>query len=265
MKKYLSYFKLRYNVALQYRASAIAGIFTQFFWAIMQILIYIAFYKNSTGTDISLEQLTSYVWLRQSFYSLINHVTDGEIRSSIENGNVSYELIKPINLYWIWFSKTISSRIGACSIKCIPTLLIAPFLPGWINLNAPSSLGALILFAVTLFMGMFIISSIINLFYISLFYTMSSKGTTSIFYGLLEFFGGGFIPIALMPSVWQKICYLLPVSLATDLPFRIYTGNIDLLNGLKYIGVQVIWICILVGLGNLFLNRVLKKTVIQGG
>ena len=265
MKKYLSYFKLRYNVALQYRASAIAGIFTQFFWAIMQILIYIAFYKNSTGTDISLEQLTSYVWLRQSFYSLINHVTDGEIRSSIENGNVSYELIKPINLYWIWFSKTISSRIGACSIKCIPTLLIVPFLPGWINLNAPSSLGALILFTVTLFMGMFIISSIINLFYISLFYTMSSKGTTSIFYGLLEFFGGGFIPIALMPSVWQKICYLLPVSLATDLPFRIYTGNIDLLNGLKYIGVQVIWICILVGLGNLFLNRVLKKAVIQGG
>ena len=265
MKKYLSYFKLRYNVALQYRASAIAGIFTQFFWAIMQILIYIAFYKNSTGTDISLEQLTSYVWLRQTFYSLINHVTDGEIKSSIENGNISYELIKPINLYWIWFSKTISSRIGACSIKCIPTLLIVPFLPEWINLNAPSSLGALILFAITLFIGMFIISSIINLFYISLFYTMSSKGTTSIFYGLLEFLGGGFIPIALMPSVWQKICYLLPVSLATDLPFRIYTGNIDLLNGLKYIGVQVIWICILVGLGNLFLNRVLKKAVIQGG
>lgn len=265
MKKYLSYFKLRYNVALQYRASAIAGIFTQFFWAIMQILIFIAFYKNSTGTDISLEQLTSYVWLRQSFYSLINHITDGEIRSSIENGNVSYELIKPVNLYWIWFSKTISSRIGECSLRCIPILLIAPFLPGWINLNVPSSLGALILFAVTLFMGMFIISSIINLFYISLFYTMSSKGTTSIFYGLLEFFGGGFIPIALMPSVWQKICYLLPVSLATDLPFRIYTGNIDLLNGLKYIGVQVIWICILVGLGNLFLNRVLKKAVIQGG
>ncbi len=265
MKKYLSYFKLRYNVALQYRTSAIAGIFTQFFWAIMQILIYIAFYKNSTGTDISLEQLTSYVWLRQTFYSLINHVTDGEIKSSIENGNISYELIKPINLYWIWFSKTISSRIGACSIKCIPTLLIVPFLPEWINLNAPSSLGALILFAITLFIGMFIISSIINLFYISLFYTMSSKGTTSIFYGLLEFLGGGFIPIALMPSVWQKICYLLPVSLATDLPFRIYTGNIDLLNGLKYIGVQVIWICILVGLGNLFLNRVLKKAVIQGG
>lgn len=265
MKKYISYFKLRYNVALQYRTSAIAGIFTQFFWAIMQILIYIAFYKNSVGTNISLEQLISYVWLRQAFYSLINHVTDGEIKSSIENGNVAYELIKPINLYWIWFSKTISSRIAACSIKCIPILLIAPFMPGGINLDGPVSIEALILFVITLFIGMFIISAIINLFYISIFYTMSSKGTTSIFYALLEFFGGGFIPIALMPSIWQKICYLLPVSLATDLPFRIYTGNIDLLEGVRYIGVQFIWIFVLVGLGNLFLNKILKKVVIQGG
>lgn len=265
MEKYISYFKLRYNVALQYRTSAIAGMLTQFFWAIMQILIYIAFYKNSAGTNISLEQLISYVWLRQAFYSLINHVTDGEIKSSIENGNVAYELIKPINLYWIWFSKTISSRIAVCSIKCIPILLIVPFLPGGINLDGPVSIEALILFVITLFIGMFIISAIINLFYISIFYTMSSKGTTSIFYGLLEFFGGGFIPIALMPSIWQKICYLLPVSLATDLPFRIYTGNIDLLEGLKYIGVQFIWICILVGLGNLILNKILKKVVIQGG
>ena len=265
MEKYISYFKLRYNVALHYRTSAIAGMFTQFFWAIMQILIYIAFYKNNVGTNISLEQLISYVWLRQAFYSLINHVTDGEIKSSIENGNVAYELIKPINLYWIWFSKTISSRIAACSIKCIPILLIVPFLPGGINLDGPVSIEALILFVITLFIGMFIISAIINLFYISIFYTMSSKGTTSIFYGLLEFFGGGFIPIALMPSIWQKICYLLPVSLATDLPFRIYTGNIDLLEGVRYIGVQFIWIFVLVGLGNLFLNKILKKVVIQGG
>lgn len=265
MKKYISYFKLRYNVALQYRTSAIAGIFTQFFWAIMQILIYIAFYKNATGTSISLEQLISYVWLRQAFYSLINHVTDGEIRSSIENGNVAYELIKPINLYWIWFFKTISSRIAACSLKCIPILLIVPFLPRGINLNGPVSIGALVLFAITLFIGMFIISAVINLFYISIFYTMTSKGTTSIFYALLEFFGGGFIPIALMPSVWQKMCYLLPVSLATDLPFRIYTGSINLLEGLKYIGIQFIWIGVLVILGNIFLNRILKKVVIQGG
>lgn len=265
MKKYLSYFKLRFNVSLQYRASAIAGMFTQFFWGIMQILIYMAFYKNVTSENISLEQLISYVWLRQAFYSLINHVTDSEIRTSIENGNVAYELIKPANLYWMWFSKTIATRIATGFIKCIPILIITPFLPGGLNLNAPISISSLILFGVSLFIGMFIIASIVNLFYISIFYTMTSKGTTSIFYALLEFFGGGLVPIALMPNVWQKICYLLPVSLATDLPFRIYTGNISILNGILYIGMQFIWIAVLALIGNLLLNKILKKVVIQGG
>ena len=50
MKKYLSYFQMRFNTMLQYRASAIAGICTQFFWGFMQILIYIAFYKSATST-----------------------------------------------------------------------------------------------------------------------------------------------------------------------------------------------------------------------
>lgn len=265
MRKYISFFKLRFNVALQYRTSAIAGILTQFFWGIMQILIYRAFYKNGAGTGMVLEQLVSYIWLRQAFYSLINHVTDNDIKSSIENGNVAFELIKPINLYWIWFSKTSSSRMAACLLKCIPVILIASILPGNINLNGPASLGTFVLFAVTLFLGMFIMTSIINLFYIGIFYTMTSKGTTSIFYALLEFFGGGFIPIALMPKLWQTICYLLPISLATDLPFRIYTGNINILEGLKYVVVQFIWLGILVVLGSILLKKIMKTVVIQGG
>lgn len=265
MKKYLSYFRLRLNVALQYRTSAIAGMFTQFFWAIMQILIYIAFYKNATSENMSLEQLISYVWLRQAFYSLISHSTDSEIKSSIESGNVAYEIVKPLGLYWTWFSKTVATRIATASIRCIPILMISPFLPGGLNLNAPNSFSSLILFSCSLFIGMIIISTIVNLFYISVFYTMSSKGTTSIFYALLEFLGGGLVPIALMPGVWQKICYLLPVSLATDLPFRIYTGNISIQNGISFISLQLIWIVVLVAIGNLLLNRNLNKVTIQGG
>ena len=265
MKKYISYFKLRFNVALQYRVSAIAGMSNQFFWGIMQILIYIAFYKNSPGVTISLDQLTSYIWLRQAFYSLVNNSTDAEIKTSIENGNISYEMIKPINLYWIWYSKTISSRLSLCLLKSIPILLIIPFLSSNINLDGPVSFTALLLFAFSLFLGMLIIAAIINLFYICVFYTMTARGITSVFYAIIEFFGGGFIPIALMPKIWQKICYMLPISLVSDLPFRIYIGNINTIEGIKLMGVQIAWIGILILLGNVLMNKVLKKVVIHGG
>ena len=110
-----------------------------------------------------------------------------------------------------------------------------------------------------------LMAAILNVFYISLFYTMSSKGTYSIFYAIIEFFGGTFVPIALMPPFWQSFCYMLPFSLAADLPFRIYTGNITINNSIICIMMQIIWFMILTICGTIITNKRLKKVVIQGG
>ena len=40
MKKYLSFFRLRFITGLQYRTAALAGIATQFFWGAMEILTF---------------------------------------------------------------------------------------------------------------------------------------------------------------------------------------------------------------------------------
>ena len=38
MKKYLSFFRLRLNMGMQYRTAAAAGMVTQFVWGIMEVL-----------------------------------------------------------------------------------------------------------------------------------------------------------------------------------------------------------------------------------
>lgn len=265
MKKYLSFFKLRLNIALQYRAAAIGGMFTQFFWAIMQILIFQAFYKVVTSNNISLEQLVSYIWLKQAFYTIVSPSSDSEIKTMIEKGNISYELCRPTNIYWMWFFKTLANKIAGGTLKSIPILLIAPFLPWGLSLLPPVGVLECILFLVSLFLAICLMAAIINAFYISLFYTMSSKGTNSIFYAIVEFFGGTFVPIALMPRFWQDFCYMLPFSLAGDLPFRIYTGSIGINSGLTYVAMQVIWLLFLTITGTVITNNRLKKVVIQGG
>ena len=49
--KYLSFFKLRFAVGLQYRFSAIAGLATQFFWGAMMLFLYEALYKNGISIE----------------------------------------------------------------------------------------------------------------------------------------------------------------------------------------------------------------------
>lgn len=265
MRKYLSYFKLRFNIALQYRISAIGGMFTQFFWAIMQILIYQAFYKVTISENISLEQLISYVWLKQAFYTIISGSTDIEIKTMIETGNIVYDLCRPTNIYWMWFFKTLANKMAGSFLKCIPIIIVASILPAGLSLKAPAGIAEFILFLITLFFAICLMSAIVNIFYISLLYIMSSKGTNSIFYAIIEFFGGTFVPIALMPRFWQKLCYMLPISLACDLPFRIYSGNISIYNAMPYIAMQIVWLVLLAGTGTLITNKKIKKIVIQGG
>ena len=45
MKKYWSFFRMRFLGGLQYRAAALAGCITQFAWGFLEILMFHAFYR----------------------------------------------------------------------------------------------------------------------------------------------------------------------------------------------------------------------------
>lgn len=265
MKKYLSYFKLRFNTSLEYREAAIAGIVTQFFWGIMQIMIFRAFYKNGVETEISLNELVTLIWLRQAFYGISSWSVDSEISRMIEKGNIAYELCRPMNLYWTWFFKTISTRLAATLLKFSPIIIISILLPKGYSLLPPASVVSFVLYLIALSLSIFVVAGIINLVYISFFYTISSKGSAALFYAVASFFAGNQIPIPLMPRGLQVICYILPFGIISDLPNRVWSGNIGVQGALIGIGIQLIWICILVCIGNLLMKKSLKKVVVQGG
>ena len=71
MRIYTSYLKLYISHNLQYRTAAYAGIVTQFAWGLLQIFMYMAFYKaNPDSFPMTLTQLSSYFWLQQAFMTL---------------------------------------------------------------------------------------------------------------------------------------------------------------------------------------------------
>lgn len=71
MKKYLSFFRLRFIMGLQYRTAAAAGIVTQFFWGAMEILAFRAFYEaDAAAFPMPFEAVVTYVWLQQAFLAM---------------------------------------------------------------------------------------------------------------------------------------------------------------------------------------------------
>lgn len=267
MKPYISLMRVRFLNGLQYRAAALGGLATQFFWGVMMISIYLAFYRSSgQPQSFSLSQLVTYCWLQQAFLALlILYDWDYELFGMITSGDISYELCRPCNLYWLWYVKLLSRRVSSAVLRFLPIIIISIILPEPYRISPPHSLAAFLLFLATLFLGVLMLITISMLIYISVFKTMSPVGSMA-FIGIVgEFFSGMTIPIPLMPDWLQKICYIMPFRWTSDLPLRVYTGNIGTLEGLVSIGVQIIWITLLAVMGLLLMNRVTNRVIVQGG
>lgn len=267
MKPYISALRVRFLNGLQYRAAALGGLTTQFFWGVMAILIYQAFYatKSQAGA-ISFSQLVTYIWLQQALLALIMlYDWDYELFDMITSGNISYELCRPCNLYGLWYAKLLSKRLSSVTLRFLPIIIVAFLLPNPYKLSLPQSPLSFLLFLITMLLGLLLLVSISILIYISVFKTMSAVGSMA-FIGIMgEFFSGATIPIPLMPQWLQRICYILPFRWTSDLPLRVYSGNISTSEAILSIGVQFIWITLLVGSGFKIMQRITRSVVVQGG
>lgn len=101
MKKYIFIFRLRFMNSLQYRTVVLGGVLKGFIWGFMEILMYKALYESSGSVfSMSFSQMVSYVWIQQVFMVLFRVVfADGEIYSSIAEGTIAYDLVRPVGLY----------------------------------------------------------------------------------------------------------------------------------------------------------------------
>jgi ABC-2 type transport system permease protein len=216
--------------------------------------------------SINFRELMCYVWLNQAFYSLILLVArNTQIMDQIKNGTVAYELCRPYSLYWWWFLKNLSKRYSACALRFLPVIIFAIVIPKPYNLTAPYSIEAFILFLIALFLGTLILVSMAMIIQTIGFFTYEDKGIASIFYTVGSLLSGLAIPLPLMPNVIITFGEYLPFRLISDLSQRIYSGNIDIPYALQSIGLQVIWIIILIIVGELLMKIALNKVSVQGG
>ena len=267
MTAYLSYFKLRFITGLQYRISALAGVVTQIFFGLIFIMVYLAFYESgSSNAPMEFNQLVSYLWLNQCLFALIYiWYKDKDILSMIKNGNISYELCRPQELYFMWYTKILSSRLSQTLLRCVPAFIIAFLLPAPFNLSLPASGVTFVLFLITLIIGVLLVTCIVNLFHIITMFTLDEKGIVGIFFCIADIFSGLTVPLPFFPNLLLKIADFLPFRYVSDLPFRIYISNISTNIAIKGIIIQLVWIFILGTLGYILSKIALKKAIVQGG
>jgi ABC-2 type transport system permease protein len=140
MRAYLAIFKLRFALQLQYRAAALAAFITNFFFGLVRVMVFQAFYASSTVIQpLTLEQAVTYTWLTQVTFRTMPWVYEVELINQIRSGNIAYELCRPVNLYFAWYSRLISQRLVPTLLTGVPVFVLAAILPGKFRLDLPLS------------------------------------------------------------------------------------------------------------------------------
>ncbi len=266
MTAYLSIIRMRFIALLQYRIAAAAGIFTQlFFGFVMVVVIRQFFFSGDSQAAMSMAQAVTYIWLGQAMLGMMPWNGDNEVITMIKDGNIAYELCRPLNIYTHWYCRLLALRTAPTLLRCLPIFLIAGLLPVGYNLQPPPSPAAFAAWLAAILGSLLLGCALSNIISISALWTVAGEGMLRMLPALVIFFSGSLVPLPLFPSWAQGIVNFLPFAGLVDVPNQFFIGTLAPAALPLMLLRQLAWTAVFGLIGAALLRLATKRVVIQGG
>lgn len=263
MSPYLAILSAGARTLLQYRAAALAGIITQVFFGFVMVQAYEAFYAAASGPQpLALAEVISYVWLGQAMLGMLPWNVDPEIRAQIRTGGVVYELLRPVDLYGLWYARAVARRTAPTVLRAVPMFTLALL---FLGLQPPPTWPAALAWIAATLGALVLSAAITTLLAITLMWTLSGDGVVMLAVSGVMFFSGQAVPLPLFPEWSQPLLEMLPFRGLIDIPFRLYLGHLPAAEAPRLLLFQFGWAAALILLGRIMLARGRRVLVAQGG
>lgn len=259
--------KLRLATGIQYRMASVTALTTQLVWGLMECLAYKAIAEASGGSlPMDYASIVTYIWLKEALLALFNTwAADNDLFAAITNGDIAYELCRPVSIYSMWFSRTIGARTAEAVMRCIPVLLCAFLMPKAYRMTLPVNGTAFLLFLLTLCLGLGITVTFCMIVYMLSFFTVSPQGWRMVLTGAVDFLSGNIIPLPFFPKKYLFLLEFSPFAYMQNVPFRIYSGDLTGAEIHQCILGQIFWLVTLMFLGIVLWKQAEKRIIVQGG
>lgn len=245
MKKYLSIIKNESQKQMTYRVNIAAYTLGNIFEIIVQVVIWtVIFSKTAVVNGYSYNEMMTYViigWF--ILFATTNYNFEGNIARDVQQGTLSNYLVKPIS-YLRYMAAVSLGRISFALFVVIITQIVLLFvLQEHLILNTdPLLLLMIFIMMVLAYLIKFFIAVLIGA--LSFWFTEIS----GIFFSLgviAKFLSGAYFPLALLPVMFVKVSLWFPFAYTFFVPIQLYLGKLTLLDGVKAIGVQAVWLFVL--------------------
>ena len=268
---YRAVFSSRAREELQYRAAALAGLFTQVVFGFILIMVLLAFYDASDAVSpLGVLDTVAYVWLGQALLGLMPWGVDPASADAIRTGDVVQELLKPVEAYRLWYARALAWRTVRTSLRFVPMVVLAMVVFPLVGLGTyalplPASTGALAVFGVAVALSALLSTAVTLLIQVVMIWTVSPDGVLRMVPAITIFLSGGLVPLPLFPDWMQPFMAVQPLRGLVDTPSRIYSGDLVGTDALVALAWGVGWVVTLVVVGRWGLANGLRRLVVAGG
>jgi ABC-2 type transport system permease protein len=267
---YLAVLRARFALMLQYRAAAAAGFATQAWFGVISIMVLAGFYHGAGRAPLSLAQAIGYVWLGQGLLVLLPWSADPDVSEMVVSGAVAYERLRPLDTYFYWYARAMAWTFARLLPRAIPMFLLAGlFLPlvglGAWGLRPPASLAAGLMFTVSIGLTLLLSAAMTLLTNVLVVRSLTARGANTLATPIVNLFSGLIAPLPLFPAWMHGFLFLQPFAGLSDIPFRIYVGQLTGGAALAGIAIQAFWVGALVVFGRGQLGRAMDRLRVQGG
>jgi ABC-2 type transport system permease protein len=263
MRLFWELVKISFQRQLSYRAAALAGLATNFFFGMLRAAVLTALYgTRQEVAGISLEGAVTFTGLTQAVIAFLSLFSWYEVMYSVYSGDISSDLLKPTNYYGFWLAKDLGRAIAGLLMRGVPMMLAYALLFGitlprdivqWLALGL-----ALALSWLTSFSWHFLLN-------LTAFWTPNALGIGRFGFSLTWFLSGFLMPLRLFPEWFVRLCYLTPFPHMVNTIVEVYLGVVSGPALVEALLGQLLWVLILVGAGQLVLRAGMRQLVIQGG
>ena len=264
VKTYAEFIRIGFVNILAFRLRYYTGIITYLINVTVYYFIWRAVFANATGSiaGFSLPQILTYVsvgWILRSFYW---NTIDQEMAYEVIDGKIAMDFIKPVSVQWMWLARAMGESAFRLILLTAPTAIVIallfPVLPPASKLNF-----ALFLVAAV---GSFFIMGALNFIIGTCAIPLTSiLALIRAKFWLIELLSGLLIPLSFFPRSLQFISSWLPFEHIANTPLQIYLGRLSLLQTLRLLAIEYLWVAALIFLGHLWWRRATRKITIHGG
>jgi ABC-2 type transport system permease protein len=270
-RPYLAAFRARFQLLLQYRAAALAGFATQLWWGAIRIMVFAAFYGvHAAAAPISLADAITYVWLGQALLAMSPWVADPEIGQAVRTGGVGYDRLRPLDAYGYWYARSLGWMLARALPRAVLMVLAAGIVLPIVGLGAwawrpPSGVMAALLFVPAFVLMAALGAAILMVANIIVAASLNERGVNAVLTPLVIVFSGMLLPLDFYPDALRPFLHVQPFAGLVDIPFRIYFADLAGAAALQGLALQAGWTLVLVAIGRLAMERMMRRLEMQGG